>query len=292
MPTETRPDTDPQRYLLSTVRQSQAAVIDTIRTWTTVTEQLTRSLRLPVPDVAGAVDRVFDVAEQTLAVQRQLALTLVGVATRQVDTALETVDTAVETVDTAVTAAGTTVGKGVRRVEDLVEAAQAEQEQRDPEQPQATKAESPQQNRKFDGRTYEERSVEELRDRAGELQIEGRSSMTNDELIAALRDQRKQRSAKNDTPKQEPTPDRRTYEERTLEELRERAGQLQIEGRSTMSKDELIAALRDHRKQRSAKNDAPTQEPTPDRRAYEDRTLEELRERARELEIEGRSSMS
>jgi polyhydroxyalkanoate synthesis regulator phasin len=186
VPTETRPDTDPQRYLLSTVRQSQAAVIDAIRTWTTVTEQLTRSLRLPVPDVdfGGAVDRVFDVAEQTLAVQRQLALTVAGVATRQVDTALETVDTAVAAVET-------TVGKGVRRVEDLVEAAQAEQEQRD---------------------------------------------------------HRKQRSAKHDAAKQEPTPDRRTYEERTLEELRERAGELQIEGRSTMSKDELIAALRQHSK--------------------------------------------
>ncbi len=97
MPTETRADTDPQRYLLSTVRQSQAAVIDTIRTWTTVTEQLTRTLRVPVPkvDFAAAVDRVFDVAEQTLAVQRQLALTVAGVATRRVDTALETVDTAV-----------------------------------------------------------------------------------------------------------------------------------------------------------------------------------------------------
>ena len=52
-----------------------------------------------------------------------------------------------------------------------------------------------------------------------------------------------------------------------------------------MSKDELIAALRNHRKQRSAKNDAPTsrppnQERTPDRRTYEERTLEELRERA------------
>jgi len=232
VPIETRTDTDPQRYLLSTVRQSQAAVIHTIRTWTTITEQLTRTLRLPVPEVdfAGAVDRVFDVAEQTLAVQRQLALTVAGVATRQVDT--------------AVTAAGTTVGKGVRRVEDLVQAAQAEQEQRDPEQPQAPKAESPQQNRKFDGRTYEERSVEELRERAGELELEGRSAMTKDELIAALRDHRKQRSAKTDAAKQEPTPDRRTYEERTIEELRERTRELQLEGRSAMSKDELIAALR------------------------------------------------
>jgi hypothetical protein len=86
-----------------------------------------------------------------------------------------------------VAAVETTVGKGVRRVEDLVEAAQAEQEQRDPEQPQAPKAESPQQDRKFDGRTYEERTLEELRERAGELQIEGRSTMSKDELIAALR---------------------------------------------------------------------------------------------------------
>jgi len=182
VPPETRPDTDPQRYLLSTVRQSQAAVIDTIRTWTTITEQLTRTLRVPIPEVdfAGAVDRVFDIAEQTLAVQRQLALTAAGIATRQVDTALETADT-------AVAAAETTVGKGVRRVEDLVEAVQGEQEQPDPEQPQAPKAESPTQHRKFDGRTYEERTLEELRERAAELQLQGRSAMNKDELIAALR---------------------------------------------------------------------------------------------------------
>ena len=241
MPTETRTETDPQRYLLSTTRQSQAAVLDTIRTWTTITEQLTHTLRLPVLDLdfAGAVDRAFDLAEHTLAAQHQLALTLAGVATRQVDTALETVDTAVAAVET-------TVGERVRRAEDLVEAAEAEREQRDPEQPQAPKAESPKQNRKFDGRTYEERSIDELRERAGELQIQGRSAMSKDELIAALRNHRKARSAKNDAPKQERTPDRRPYEERSVEELRERAGELEVEGRSAMSKDELITALRRH----------------------------------------------
>jgi hypothetical protein len=243
VPTEPRTDTDSQRYLLSTARQSQAAVIDTIRAWTTVTEQLTRTLRVPVPkvDFAGAVDRVFDVAEQTLAVQRQLALAVAGVATRRVDTALETVDTAVAAVET-------TVGKGVRRVEDVVEAVQAEQEQPDSEQPQAPRAESPTQIRKFDGRTYEERTLEELRERAAELEIEGRSSMNKEELITALRDHRKQRSAKNDASTQEATPDRRAYEERTLGELRERAADLQLEGRSAMNKDELIAALRQHSK--------------------------------------------
>ena len=173
MPTETRTDTDPQRYLLSTVRQSQAAVTDSTRTWTTIIEQLTRTLWLPVPDVdlAATVDRVFDVAEQTLAVHRQLALTAAGVATRQVDTAVETVDTAVAAVES-------TVDERLRR---------AEREQRDPEQPQAPKAESPKQNRKFDGRTYEERSIDELRERAGELQLQGRSAMSKDQLIAALR---------------------------------------------------------------------------------------------------------
>jgi hypothetical protein len=243
VPTETPTDTDPQRYLLSTVRQGQAAVIDTIRTWTTITEQLTRTLRVPVPDLdlAGAVDRVFDVAEQTLAAQRQLALTLAGVASRQIDTAVETADTAVAAVDTA-------VGERVRRVEDLVQAAQADLEQQDLEQPQAAQAEAPQQNRKFDGRTYEERTVEELRERAAELELEGRSSMTKDELIAALRNHRKQRSAKNDAANQEPTPDRRVYEERSIDELRERARELEIEGRSSMTKDQLIAALRSQAK--------------------------------------------
>jgi hypothetical protein len=253
VPTETHTDTDPQGYLLSTVRQSQAAVLDTIRSWTTITEQLTRTLRLPIPDVdfAGMVDRTFDLAEQTLAAQHQLARTLAGVATRQVDTAVETIDTAVAAVET-------TVDERIRRVKGLVEAAGAEQEQRiqeRPRPPQAAtgdtpKTESPKQDRRPDGRTYEERSVEELRERAGELQIEGRSSMSKDELIAALRNHRQRRSAK-DAPQSQPpgqdrTPDRRTYEERSIEELRERARELEIEGRSSMSKDELIAALRQH----------------------------------------------
>ena len=91
--------------------------------------------------------------------------------------------------------AETTVDEHVHRVEDLVEAAEAEQKQRHregPQQPQAPAgdtptAESPRQDRRPDGRTFEERSLEELRERAGELQLEGRSTMSKDELIAALR---------------------------------------------------------------------------------------------------------
>jgi hypothetical protein len=210
MPTTTQRYDDVQSSFLSAVRGSQAAVIDGLRVWSDIGQQLTRDLRLPIAriDLADAIDRAFDVADQALAAQRQLALTLTGVATRQVDIAI---DTAVEASDAT-----------VEIVED-----------------DASRAASPKQDRRPDGRTYEERSVEELRERAGELDIEGRSSMTKDELITALRDHRKARPAKQDR-----APDRRAYEERSIEELRERARELDIEGRSSMTKDELITALR------------------------------------------------
>ena len=107
MPTTQR-DKYPPSSLLSAVRESQVAVLDVLRVWSDIGQQLTQRLALPVAavDLTGAVDRAFDVAEQTLRAQHQLARTLVGVATRQVDIA---VDTVVETIDTAVEAADTTV---------------------------------------------------------------------------------------------------------------------------------------------------------------------------------------
>jgi hypothetical protein len=165
MPT-TQPDDDPQRELLSAVRESQAAVIEVLRAWTDLAQQVTHDLRLPIArvDLNDAVDRVFDVAEQTLAAQREFARSLAGVATRQVEAQLP---------DT----------------QERVEQPQAGQDD-------APKSEPARQDRRFDGRTYEERSVEELRERAAVLQIEGRSTMSKDELIAALRHHRRSRSAR------------------------------------------------------------------------------------------------
>ena len=66
MTTTTQRNNDSQSSFLSAVRESQAAILDVIRVWNDIGEQLTRSLRLPAADVAGAIDRAFDVAEQTL----------------------------------------------------------------------------------------------------------------------------------------------------------------------------------------------------------------------------------
>jgi hypothetical protein len=81
---------------------------------------------------------------------------------------------------------------------------------------------------------YEDRPVEDLRQLAAERDITGRSDMTKDELIAALRE-----------PAGDPDAAPRTrYENRTVDELRELAAERDITGRSDMTKDELIAALR------------------------------------------------
>ena len=249
MPTNTQRDNHPQHPILSAVRESQTAFLEVVRSWTDITEHLTRRVSLPMAgiDLAGAVDRSFDLAEQTLSTQRQFALTLVGAVDRQVDTVLETVESSAH--------------QRLREVEGLLREAEDNQPQpagrERSEQPTAANTEAPtdetrQQNgtqdTKPDRRGFEERSVEELRDRARELEIDGRGSMSKDELIAALREQRQPKGDANKAAArtQDSKIDRRPFAERSLEELRDRARELEIEGRASMSKDELIAALRQH----------------------------------------------
>jgi hypothetical protein len=191
VPTTTLRGNDPQHPILSAVRESQAALLEVVRSWTDMTEHLTRRFPLPVAgiDVAGAVDRSFDLAEQILAAQRQFALTLVGAVDRQVDTIVETVESS----------AHQSLGRVEERLRE-VEDNQPQPGRRRPERPTADKAEAPTsetrrqnatQDPQPDRRGFEERSVEELRDRARELEIEGRASMGKDELIAALREHAK-----------------------------------------------------------------------------------------------------
>ena len=250
MPTTTQRGNDPQHPILSAVRESQTAFVDVVRSWTDITEHLTRRVSLPMAgiDLAGAVDRSFDLAAQTLSTQRQFARTLVGAVDRQVDTVVETVESSAH--------------QRLREVEGLLREAEDNQPQpgrKRSEQPTADKAEAPTgetrkqnatQDTKPDRRGFEERSVEELRDRARELEIEGRASMGKDELIAALREQRQPKGDANKAAArtQDSKIDRRPFAERSLEELRDRARELEIDGRSAMSKDELIAALRQHAK--------------------------------------------
>jgi hypothetical protein len=232
VPTKTKRDTDPQNPILSAVRESQTALVDVVRSWTDITEQLTRNVPLPMAgfDVVSAVDRGFDLVEQTLATYRQFTLTLVGVVDRQVDTAVETVESSAR--------------ESLRGAEELL----SEAESMPTGKPEAGKTEAPKQDTKPD-----RRGVEELRDRARELDIEGRASMSKDDLIAALRNkgqpqQPKGGAQKAEARKQDSKIDRRPFEERSVEELRDRARELEIEGRSAMSKDELVAALREHAK--------------------------------------------
>ena len=197
MPTTPQRDNGPQSSFLGVVRESQAAVIDVLRVWSDIGQQLTRDLRLPIArvELAEAVDRAFDLAEQTLAAQRQLARTLTGVATHQadvaVDTVMETVDTAAKAADTTVETVEGTVRDRARQVEGALQDSRERVEQPQAGDGDASKAAPPNQDHRSDGRTYEERNVEELRERAAELQIEGRSAMSKDELIAPLRKQAK-----------------------------------------------------------------------------------------------------
>ena len=149
MPTDTGRDRLPPHPFLSAVRESQAAILE-------------------------AVDRAFDLAEQTLAAQRQLALTLVGVADRQVDTVVETVES--------------TAREALQQTEELLETDVAEPATEPDEEPQPKpRKANGRPAAKVDRRPFEERSLDELRERARELDIEGRSAMGKDELIAALR---------------------------------------------------------------------------------------------------------
>ncbi len=78
------------------------------------------------------------------------------------------------------------------------------------------------------------------------------NSIKDDEQYEALRDEgmSKEKAARiANTPRKVAAKhggEAEPYEDRTVEELRKQAAELEIDGRSTMNKSELIDALRNH----------------------------------------------
>jgi gas vesicle protein len=136
-----------------------------------------------------AVDRAFDLAERTLDAQRQLAHTLVGTVERQADAVAETVEsTSRETLREVQDTVKAETERAQRMVERVEPAPAPRPEKAEKaEKAEADKPKPHKQEPKVDRRPFEERSLEELRERARELDIEGRSAMSKDELVAALR---------------------------------------------------------------------------------------------------------
>ena len=97
------------------------------------------------------------------------------------------------------------------KTDDGAQTARAQRPRTRREQPQRSQGES----------ASDDETKEELLEHARELQVEGRSSMTKEELAQAVE----------------------AEESVTKEELLERARDAQIEGRSSMTKDELREAL-------------------------------------------------
>jgi hypothetical protein len=70
-------------WVLSTVRDSQQAAVDTVSLWSKVIEKATPatkvlSLTKQLPSPKSIVDPTFDLAEKVIDAQRQFALSLVG----------------------------------------------------------------------------------------------------------------------------------------------------------------------------------------------------------------------
>lgn len=149
---------------LDLVRQSQNAVVEGVRAWSEALGSLA-----PAGQATGwtvrpeeAVDAVFDVAEQTLATQRQVARQFWGAAVTMTESAAQRTSTAAQ----EASAAGQQASAA------------------------STRAPAETSTAKSTGEDYESMTVEELQDEAARAGVEGRSQMNKQELVKALRKHR------------------------------------------------------------------------------------------------------
>jgi hypothetical protein len=104
--------------------------------------------------------------------------------------------------------------------------------------------EAPRFRRAVRARDYENLSKEELDHIAQDRDLRGRSTMTKDELASALRRDDETHELRQAPVNETPGRDSRSYEELTHPQLIDLAQERDLAGRSTMTKDELVSALR------------------------------------------------
>jgi hypothetical protein len=104
--------------------------------------------------------------------------------------------------------------------------------------------EAPRFRRAARARDYEELSKEELDQIAQDRDLRGRSTMTKDELAAALRRDDQTQELRQAPVDETPDAGTHSYDELNRDQLIDLAQERDLEGRSTMDKDELVDALR------------------------------------------------
>jgi hypothetical protein len=104
--------------------------------------------------------------------------------------------------------------------------------------------EAPRIRRAARGQDYDALTREALDELARDRDLAGRSNMTKEELAAALRHDDQTRELRQQSPSEPPHAATTSYEQLSHEELLEVAQDRDLEGRSKLSKDELVSALR------------------------------------------------